>query len=242
VNTSRTLRVNEIFGPTIQGEGKSAGKKVLFLRLTECNLYCVWCDTPYTWNWKGTDFEHPVKHDKLLETHLMSDEDILKSLRGLDTGAKSLVVSGGEPLIQQKRLASLLKTLHSEAWRVEIETNGTVSPTKDIVGSVSQINCSPKLSSAKIPYNKRIKSNTLAALNSCDKTNFKFVVANNADAQELLALHKEFKFREVYVMAEGQTRAELLQKDAWIRQFCSGHGFAYVERLHILKWGSKRGV
>ena len=39
------LRVNEIFGPTIQGEGKSAGREVKFLRLSGCNLACTWCDT-----------------------------------------------------------------------------------------------------------------------------------------------------------------------------------------------------
>ena len=38
-----------IFG-TIQGEGKSMGEPVVFLRTHICNLRCTWCDTPYTWN------------------------------------------------------------------------------------------------------------------------------------------------------------------------------------------------
>jgi 7-carboxy-7-deazaguanine synthase len=242
MSVRRTLKVNEIFGPTIQGEGKSAGKEVLFLRLSGCNLYCVWCDTPYTWNWKGTSFEHPVKYHENLETQMMNDQDVLMRLYQLDTGFRSLVVSGGEPLTQQKRLASILKSLHNEGWWIEVETNGTVDPTKDILDSVDQINCSPKLSSSKVPCDERIRPKTLEALNSYDKTNFKFVIGDDSDAQELLALHAVFKFREVFVMAEGQTRAELAQKDSWVRDFCTKHGFAYCERLHIIKWGSKRGV
>ena len=47
------LRVNEIFGQTFQGEGQTMGKLSAFVRLSGCNLTCVWCDTPYTWDWKG---------------------------------------------------------------------------------------------------------------------------------------------------------------------------------------------
>ncbi len=65
---------------------------------------------------------------------------------------------------------------------------------------------------------------------------------NEQDASELLELHKIFKFREVYVMAEGRTKEELAAKDFWVREFCVVHGFNYTERLHILKWASKRGV
>ena len=44
------LLISEIFGPTIQGEGKSIGQTASFIRLGGCNLHCVWCDTPYTWD------------------------------------------------------------------------------------------------------------------------------------------------------------------------------------------------
>ena len=47
----------EIFR-SIQGEGPAIGRPRTFVRLSSCNLHCVWCDTAYTWNWAGTPFAH----------------------------------------------------------------------------------------------------------------------------------------------------------------------------------------
>src|ERR1035437_9471109 len=43
------LKVNEIYGPVKQGEGKSSGLDVSFLRLAGCNLACIWCLPGTTW-------------------------------------------------------------------------------------------------------------------------------------------------------------------------------------------------
>ena len=89
------MRINEIFGPTIQGEGKSAGRRVIFIRLSMCNLHCSWCDTPYTWNWEGTNFSHPLKFNRELETHEMTVSEIVQEVKSL--GVKSVVVISPYP-------------------------------------------------------------------------------------------------------------------------------------------------
>src|SRR5690606_9075665 len=43
---AHVLNVNEHFGPTIQGEGPSAGQLCTFLRLAGCHVKCSWCDIP----------------------------------------------------------------------------------------------------------------------------------------------------------------------------------------------------
>src|SRR5215831_3988340 len=42
------MKVDEIFGPTIQGEGALAGAVSMFVRLGGCDYRCAWCPTPAT--------------------------------------------------------------------------------------------------------------------------------------------------------------------------------------------------
>ena len=119
------LRVNEIFGPTIQGEGPSAGKPAVFLRLAGCNLDCAWCDTPYSWDWKRHDRKQEEKH---LSVGQVAEQ--LGKLLGAHTvpePAPLLVVSGGEPLIQADALQSLLMGLLAYPWgRLRLRPTGPV--------------------------------------------------------------------------------------------------------------------
>ena len=71
-----TLVVNELFGPSIQGEGPSAGRRCGFVRLGRCNQACVWCDEPQTWAWDRFDPE--------AELHEMAVDDVLAELDAMD--------------------------------------------------------------------------------------------------------------------------------------------------------------
>src|SRR5438046_10053865 len=52
---------------TIQGEGPRLGRNTCFIRLAGCNLACSWCDTAYTWDWKGVNgHEYHVKKEVLV--------------------------------------------------------------------------------------------------------------------------------------------------------------------------------
>lgn len=232
--------MNELFGPTVQGEGKSAGKLVAFLRLAQCNLHCIWCDTPHTWNWIGTEFAHPDKYDKEKELHEMTVADIYSQLAA--TGMKALVISGGEPFMQQKQLMPLLELLKSNGWWVEVETNGTISPRPDFAQLVDQINCSPKLASAGDPEKLRIRRNVLAQLALESKVNFKFVVQDPEDIDQVLGLVYDFNMREVRLMPECRTKDEMQAKEQWVRGLCEEHDFIYCTRLSIELSGTKRGV
>lgn len=244
------LKINEIFGPTIQGEGKSTGKEVVFLRLANCNLHCVWCDTPYTWRFDDK-FPHNdnVVHDPKKEVHEMSCDQVFEQVHNLayhnrstNNPVKAVVISGGEPLLQQKRLGPLLAKFKQYGYWVEVETNGTVRPNEEFLEAVDQINCSPKLSNSGDPKKLREKGQALLPLSKSGKTNFKFVISTQQDVDEANALVKKYEMKDVYLMSEGRTVPELSAGEPFVLKAAEANGLQYTQRLHIIKWGPKRGV
>jgi 7-cyano-7-deazaguanosine (preQ0) biosynthesis protein QueE len=238
--------INEIFGPTIQGEGKSLNKSVLFIRLSGCNLACSFCDTPYTWNWVGTPFVHPDKYEPKKETHAMSTKEIVDKLLELDSTIQSVVISGGEPLLQQKSLIELFRVLKQLGYWIEVESNGTVKPEEEFLSLVDQINCSPKLASSG-PDNiitKRRNKDSLLRLANSEKVYFKFVVTDAEDLKEINELVSEYKISpsRVYLMPEGYTRQKQLEHQQKVLELCLYHGYNFSPRMHVLIYDKKRGV
>jgi 7-carboxy-7-deazaguanine synthase len=241
------LVVNEIYGPVAQGEGKSAGLKVMFLRLSGCNLACSWCDTPYTWNWIGTHFQHPDKYDKKKEVHRMDYHAVYKQLSGKCSELDNLVISGGEPMLQQKELLPLLNLLSADHWWIEVETNGTIAPLSEFTRLINQYNCSPKLSNAgeiDNPVNKRLKWDSLMKIYYSRKATFKFVIQSNQDLQEMNEIRERVKIEpyDIWLMPEGKTKEEQLARQDLVRELCSRYGYNFSPRLHILEFGNKRAV
>ena len=238
------MKVNEIFGPTIQGEGKSIGMRTMFLRTANCNLACGWCDTPYTWNWLGTKFKHPEKYDRRKEVHDWSQNKIIAKLQEKKPVLKRLVITGGEPMLQQDEVTELLKLLKKDSYWVEIETNGTIEPTDEFLELIDQINCSPKTSNSGSDNTLKMRERPIALrkLASSDKTFFKFVVQGERDLPEIQDLISRYSMRKVYLMAEGRTSEEQRKMDGEVLEMCLKNGFSFSPRLHILLWNRARGV
>lgn len=236
------LKINEIYGPVQQGEGKSLGREVMFIRTALCGLHCDFCDTPYTWNWIGTRFKHPHKFSKAVEIKEMLTTRIIGELLLKSTTVKSVVLSGGEPMIQQKTLIELLTQLKSMDYWIEVETAGVIAPTDNFLSLVDQINCSPKLSNSGNSVYEREKPFALKRLSDCSKANFKFVVMQESDVDEILSLVSKYNMREVYLMPEGRSKDEIEKHEVIVRTLCDKHGFNFTTRLHILKHGNMRGV
>jgi len=238
------MKVNEIFGPTIQGEGKSAGMPTMFLRMAQCNLACTYCDTPYTWNWFGTSFQHPEKYNRKKEVHDMSRTDVVDVLKKNGPNIKSLVITGGEPMLQQDEVIELLRLLKADGYRVEIETNGTVEPNSEFMELIDQINCSPKTSNSGFDNRPtmRERSKALKKLASSDKTYFKFVVNGRSDLTEIKELIFKYGMINVYLMAEGSTREEQYLLTDEIMKICRENNFHFSPRLQVLYWNRTRGI
>ncbi|MFP3983008.1 MAG: radical SAM protein [Desulfurivibrionaceae bacterium] len=107
----RTLTVSELFY-SIQGESSFAGYPCFFIRLSGCNLRCLFCDTVYAYEEEGTDY---------------SLEELLK-LAGRHPGAL-VQITGGEPLLQEN-VYPLMNLLLESGRQVLLETNGSISLEK----------------------------------------------------------------------------------------------------------------
>ena len=98
------LTVNEIFH-SIQGESSYAGRPCVFVRLTACDLRCVWCDSPYAFH----------------EGRKMSVDEVVEAVRAF--GCPLVEMTGGEPLLQ-KDVYPLMARLHEAGLQVLVETGG----------------------------------------------------------------------------------------------------------------------
>ena len=240
----------EIFH-TLQGEGVSMGAPAVFVRLSLCNLHCAWCDTDHTWNFEGTPWKHEkdavagyVKHKKEDVIIEMGVGEIVEVVRGY--GCRRVVLTGGEPLLQEDGLVELMAALREdgEEWIFEVETNGTKMPGEGFLGAVGQMNVSPKLANSGMGAELRLKPEVLSGLAGTGKAWFKFVVQGEEDIAEILALLGTVGISKerVILMPEGRTVEELDKSAAWLAERCRDLGLRFSDRLHVRLWGDRRGV
>ena len=231
----------EIFA-SIQGEGASAGKECTFIRLSRCNLACVWCDTAYTWHFDGDERPHRdgVTYDRAEEQVTLTEAEAAERIAAF--GKDRLVITGGEPLLQAPALARMLELL-PETF-VEIETNGTVRPPAALDRFVGQYNVSPKLSHSGNPAELALVPGRLAEWVDNSRAWFKFVVASEADAREALALAEVHAIprERILLMPEGTVASVLHAREEWLEPFCEAHGLTMSRRLHIEMFGDTRGT
>lgn len=240
----------EIFH-SIQGEGKSMGMPAVFIRTSLCNLHCLWCDTDYTWNWTGTRFRHQndqkpgyTKFDKKAWIATCTLDEIVEQV--IRFPCYNIILTGGEPMLQQPALTDLIGKLRqiSPRYRFEVETNGTLTPNGDFDEAVDQYNVSPKLENSGNPSKLREKPAAYRFFAQSKKACFKFVVAEKTDLDEVLKLLDRYAIppEKVWLMPEGNNRRTLTKRRQWIVEMCKEHGFWYADRLHVQIWGSKKGV
>jgi len=235
----------EIFR-SIQGEGPAIGRPRTFVRLSGCNLHCVWCDTAYTWNWVGTPFAHEnnKKFEIGAEMAALTVADTAARIKALPS--EGVVITGGEPLLQMRAVVELIDALREDdhrAW-VDIETNGSIVPSEDLIDRIDYFVVSPKLAHSGNDAEIALKHEALSRFAQMTSASLKFVAKDAADVETAAAIAQRYNFpaQRVYIMPEGTTSEALRARGPALIDAVIAHGFNYSDRLHIHLFGQKRGV
>lgn len=128
-------KVNEVFY-SLQGEGARAGEPSLFLRFSDCNLRC-------TQESAGFDCDTEFVSGRVMEL-----EEIISTLKSHSTSSEWVVLTGGEPSLQIND--ALIDSLHSQNWKIAIETNGL----RKISDKIDWVSVSPKTAEHTIKQKK----------------------------------------------------------------------------------------
>ncbi|MCA9405615.1 MAG: 7-carboxy-7-deazaguanine synthase QueE [Candidatus Omnitrophica bacterium] len=103
----------EIFR-SIQGEGKYAGIQQIFVRFFECNMHCVWCDTPHS---IGDTTRRYDEYD---------EDQLIQKIVELNNDCHSVSITGGEPLLQAEFIKAFIPRIKEQNLLTYLETNGVL--------------------------------------------------------------------------------------------------------------------
>jgi len=239
---SDVIRVSEIFGPTIQGEGALIGQPTVFVRTGGCDYRCDWCDSL-----------HAVESEYRATWAPMAAETVMAEVARL-SGDRPIMVtlSGGNPAIQP--LGPLITAGRARGYRFALETQGSIA--RDWFADLDMLVLSPKPPSSGMVVD-------WAAFKACLEmardapTVLKIVVFDEADylwAREVAGRYPDLP---LYLQPGNHTppppeddsavvdRDGLDARMRWLVDRVVGDGWfaAHVlPQLHVTLWGNQRGV
>jgi 7-carboxy-7-deazaguanine synthase len=238
------LEDGEIFIGDLQAEGKA-----------------TWtCDSTSQWAWRGEDKEFQYLIDQWKEQGIY--DDILN-------GTIHIIWTGGEPTIKghQEAIVNFYKYWYGQGFDIaeistafnearkpinsiltsfhEIETNGTNYIEQPLFKILNQINCSPKLSNSGLSEKQRIKPEAIKRIMEHSNYQFKFVISNEEDVQEIF---RDFivpfgiPLSKVVCMPGLDDVANFEERTRFVLEMAKKYKFRGLTRLHIAAWNKTLNV
>ena len=247
------MYISEIFGPTIQGEGRRAGRPSLFIRFAKCNLQCRGFNVKYTIDSKkyfGCDSFYAVDKNFKNQWKKLDYKQIINNIYNLsDQKNIDIVITGGEPLLywENKDFQKLLKYLIKNNHFITIETNGTINISlqkkyqRKIMFSIGV-----KLQNSDEKYTKRINIPLLQKLlKQTTNSYLKFSIrGKNKELKEIkdIVNNLDITNNQIYLMPISSNKKELEINSKQVIQQAIKNNFLYSDRIHIRIWNNKRKV
>lgn len=241
--TSDLIRVNEIFGPTIQGEGALIGQPTVFVRTGGCDYRCTWCDTP-----------HAVDSVYRDEWCPMTPAAILMQVEILSGGHPLTVsLSGGNPAIQP--LGPLIELGRKEGYRFALETQGSIA--RDWFAGLDVLTLSPKPPSSGMVTDWQKLAECVEAAGPDTQTVLKVVIFDETDYAFARDVAGRYPHLGLYLQPGNHTppaaeehvsaidMAGIMERMRWLVGKVTADQWytaTVLPQLHTLIWGNLRGV
>ena len=239
---SDIIRVSEIFGPTIQGEGALIGLPTIFVRTGGCDYRCTWCDSLHAVDSRFRD-----------QWRAMSTHDVWHEVRRLSNDTPVMVsLSGGNPATQP--LGDLIRLGKGQGYRFALETQGSIS--REWFADLDMLVLSPKPPSSGMDTDWAAVQACVNA--ACDANAvLKFVVFDEVDYAYAKDGAARFPRLPIYLQPGNHTPPQpeeentkidtdgIMQRMHWlVEKVTTDRWFAahVLPQLHVLMWGNKRGV
>lgn len=235
------IPVLEIFGPTIQGEGKVIGRKTMFVRTAGCDYRCDWCDSSFTWDGSAKD-----------EIRMMTADEVYEELKEVGGDYfNHVTISGGNPALI-KAIQDLVDLFQEKGIYTALETQG--SKYQPWMRQIDDLTISPKPPSSMMKPNLPLLDEVIE---QCvhDTLNLKVVIFEEADFDFAKMIHHRYPSIPFYLQVgnpylEGEhvdnhtDKLLSLYEDLVDRVMKSSEmNDVYVlPQLHTLLWSNTKGV
>ncbi|MCG7341813.1 7-carboxy-7-deazaguanine synthase QueE [Staphylococcus auricularis] len=235
------IPVLEIFGPTIQGEGRVIGRKTMFVRTAGCDYRCSWCDSSFTWDGSAKD-----------QIKMMTAEEIYDELYRVGGDYfNHVTISGGNPALI-KGIQELVDLFDEKGIHSALETQG--SRFQPWMRQIDDLTISPK------PPSSMMKPNLMTldeVIEQCvpETLNLKVVVFDDTDFDFARDIHHRYPSIPFYLQVgnpyldgeyiENHTARLLALYESLVDRVIntSDMNDVYVlPQLHTLLWSNKKCV
>lgn len=229
---ARRLPVIEVFGPTVQGEGRLIGRKTMFVRFAGCDYACSWCDTKYAW-----------EPSQLAPSEALEPDGIVERLEAAAGGCRQVTLSGGNPALHD--LGPLVRRLRARGWATHAETQGSLAPAW--LAELDALTVSPKGPSSGMATDWPALAACLALARDAD---LKLVVFDELDYEHAVEVRRRFPDVPLTLQVGNRVGADKAEERlAALRRLVATvladprlGDVRVLPQLHVMLWGEARGV
>jgi len=242
--TKRMLEVCDLY-TALKADGGSAGKPCVILRLGKSNLSEDKADLyRYAWDKTLPSFD---TRKKVVELEVLADKVFLL-LQNINTNY--LVVTGGEPLLQQEAVLDFLK-LYGEKYNkdlcVDIETNGTITPLDNLHVLVSKYSVNIHLGSSmtgniRDTFSTRVNKEAIETLKKNPHSDFIFSILGEGDFTEIEEISKMFGLSKASIFIRPAGVATGAGNWKLLYNACLGRGLRLSPKFDLQVFGSNINI